>query len=186
MDRRREMMETALADSLRELMQRMLFEKITIKQICDRTGVIRATFYNHFEDKYDCLNWIIYHDLFEGSSLEEEHDDYSEALTRALGRIEENREFYRAAFNVTGQNSFEDMLRDNLRLYVRNYLDRYRKAEYLSQYDNDLLAGYYAETLAYCIRIFIFDRSGEKSVDDIRQMVLDLTHHSVVDFLRSE
>ncbi len=186
MEKRREMMEKALAESLRELMQRMLFEKITIKQICDNTGVIRATFYNHFEDKYDCLNWIIRHDLVEDNTLQEEHDNYGAALKRALSRIEENREFYRTAFNVVGQNSFEDMLRDNLKQYVRNYLEKYRKTDYLEQYDNDLLAGYYAETLTYCIRIFVFDRSGEKSVEDIRRMVLDLTHHSVTDFLRDE
>ena len=39
-------------------MQEKPFEKITIKQICDRTGVIRATFYNHFEDKYAALDYV--------------------------------------------------------------------------------------------------------------------------------
>ena len=35
------------------------FEKITIKQITDGAGVIRVTFYNHFQDKYDLLEWIV-------------------------------------------------------------------------------------------------------------------------------
>ena len=56
-------MKNSLAENLRYLMQRKVFEKITIKQICDETGVIRATFYNYFEDKYDCLNWIV-HNIF--------------------------------------------------------------------------------------------------------------------------
>ena len=45
--------EKALAHSLKELVVRMPFEKITIKQIADGAGVIRVTFYNHFQDKYD-------------------------------------------------------------------------------------------------------------------------------------
>ena len=44
--------EQALADSLKELVQKMPFEKITIKKITDGAGVIRVTFYNHFQDKY--------------------------------------------------------------------------------------------------------------------------------------
>ena len=46
-------MQACLYENLRELMLKNLFEKITIKQICDATGVIRATFYNYFDDKYD-------------------------------------------------------------------------------------------------------------------------------------
>ncbi len=68
-DVRRGTMKTVLAENLRELMKKKLFEKIAIKQICDETGVIRATFYNYFDDKYDCLNWIIHRDFFNNEEL---------------------------------------------------------------------------------------------------------------------
>ena len=51
-----------LADSLRDLMLKKPFEKITIKQICDATGVIRIVFYNYFSDKYAALEYIVYRD----------------------------------------------------------------------------------------------------------------------------
>ena len=47
-----------LADSFKELAQAIPIEKITIKQITDKAGVIRPTFYNHFQDKYELLEWI--------------------------------------------------------------------------------------------------------------------------------
>ena len=50
--------ETAMAESLKLLMKSESFDKITIKQITDGAGVIRVTFYNHFQDKYDLLGWI--------------------------------------------------------------------------------------------------------------------------------
>ena len=62
---KRGMMKRFLAESLKELMLQKSFEKITIKQICDKTGVIRATFYNYFEDKYAALSYIIYLDTVE-------------------------------------------------------------------------------------------------------------------------
>ena len=47
--------EKALARSLKKLVISNPFEKITIKQIADGAGVIRVTFYNHVQDKYDLL-----------------------------------------------------------------------------------------------------------------------------------
>ena len=52
-----------LANSLKELSQTKAIEKITIKEITDKAGVIRPTFYNHFQDKFDLLEWIIITDL---------------------------------------------------------------------------------------------------------------------------
>ena len=44
MENRRGHMKNELAESLRQLMLRSLIENITIRQICERAGVIRATF----------------------------------------------------------------------------------------------------------------------------------------------
>ena len=54
-----------LADSLKELVVKRPVEKITIKEITDRAGVIRPTFYNHFQDKFELIEWIINSDLLE-------------------------------------------------------------------------------------------------------------------------
>ena len=118
-------MRACLYENLRELMLKNVFEKITIKQICDATGVIRATFYNYFDDKYDCLNAIVYHDFVESfhadtisKSLRGEIDGLefkaTSSTTELIERniqyileiIDKNRSFYRLAYNVTGQNSF--------------------------------------------------------------------------------
>ena len=51
--------DTLLAESFKELAKKHPIEKITIKEITDLAGVIRPTFYNHFQDKYELLEWII-------------------------------------------------------------------------------------------------------------------------------
>ena len=51
--------DTLLAESFKELALKHPIEKITIKEITDKAGVIRPTFYNHFQDKYELLEWII-------------------------------------------------------------------------------------------------------------------------------
>lgn len=48
-------------------------EKITIKNLCDISDVSRGTFYFHFEDIYDLLNYA-YDDIF--SDLDDILDKY--------------------------------------------------------------------------------------------------------------
>ncbi len=48
-----------LSESFKEIAVTKPIEKITIKEITDKAGVIRPTFYNHFQDKYELLEWIV-------------------------------------------------------------------------------------------------------------------------------
>ena len=54
-----------LAESLKALAARRPIEKITIREITEKAGVIRPTFYNHFQDKYELLEWIVRRDLMD-------------------------------------------------------------------------------------------------------------------------
>ncbi|MGM9941684.1 MAG: TetR/AcrR family transcriptional regulator C-terminal domain-containing protein [Bulleidia sp.] len=181
MEYHKNVMKLALSGSLRELMMKNLFEKITIKKICDHTGVIRATFYNYFDDKYDCLNWIVYHDLIDGTKEYVEKCDFGSAFTTILKTVSDNRAFYRAAYQVTGQNAFEDMVRENMSIFVKSYLDRYRVKNVLPKYDNETLARYFGEGFAFHIRVFTLNPN--HTVEDMKQMMLDLLSNSFSDLI---
>lgn len=45
-----------LFDGLMRLLITKTFDEITVSEICEASGVHRATFYNHFNDKYEFLN----------------------------------------------------------------------------------------------------------------------------------
>ena len=53
--------DLVLAESLIELSAKKPIDKITIKEITDKAGVIRPTFYNHFQDKYELIDVYEYH-----------------------------------------------------------------------------------------------------------------------------
>jgi AcrR family transcriptional regulator len=48
-----------LQQALLELMQEKRFASVTVQDIAERASVNRATFYAHFADKYDLLDFII-------------------------------------------------------------------------------------------------------------------------------
>ena len=183
METHKELMRSYLCESLRQLMERTLFEKITIKQICDRAGVIRATFYNYFDDKYDCLSSIVFLDL--SDILDDAELEAPEVLLcRLMKMIGEHADFYRRAYLVTGQNSFEDMLRKNLALFLCRYLDRNRNPEVMTGYSNDFLSRYYAEGAAFHIREYLFQKENAVSAEDTAGMMLDLMNTSLSAMLK--
>lgn len=49
----------ALCDTFTVLLSEKRFENITVNELCDRAMVRRATFYNHFSDKYDFFAFYI-------------------------------------------------------------------------------------------------------------------------------
>lgn len=107
--------KSALATALRALMQEMPFDKIQVTHICERCGLNRKSFYYHFKDKYDLVNWI-FDTEFMAIAMEflDEitADDRWDLIERACEYFYENRAFYRKALQIRGQNSFSDHLRE--------------------------------------------------------------------------
>ena len=54
-----------LSISLKELLSKNTLDNITINNITDLAGVSRKTFYYHFQDIYDLLEWTLKEDLEE-------------------------------------------------------------------------------------------------------------------------
>ena len=49
-----------LKEALVRLLEKKPFDQITVQEICEEAMVRRTTFYQHFEDKHDFLNWFIH------------------------------------------------------------------------------------------------------------------------------
>ena len=113
-----------LADSLRDLMLKKPFEKITIKQICDATGVIRIVFYNYFSDKYDALEYIVYRDLYETAYPYIQSRDRYEAFKVMIFAVQKNIEFYRVGYQIVGQNSFEEAVYKAIYQIIHDFVSR--------------------------------------------------------------
>ena len=105
----RNAIEVKLAASLKSLAVKHPFEKITIKQITDGAGVIRVTFYNHFQDKYDLLEWIMRTEILEPVQILLANSMFREAVVLIFKNMQKDKEFYMHIVNMEGQNSFAAM-----------------------------------------------------------------------------
>lgn len=107
----KETTDLLLAESFKELACQQPIEKITIKAITDRAGVIRPTFYNHFQDKYELLEWIIRTQVLEPTKPLIHAGMIDEALKLIFTSVKKEGEFYQRAVRLEGQNSFEEIIR---------------------------------------------------------------------------
>ena len=90
-----------LADSFRTLVLTVPFQKISIKMITDGAHVIRPTFYNYFQDKYEVIEFLFDRDI--GSKVEVmiENDMEQEAL-RKIRNI--TTDFLRSQVRTASEN----------------------------------------------------------------------------------
>ena len=75
MERKSEITKSLLGEKFKELVAKKGLEQLTIKIITDAAGVIRPTFYNYFQDKYEVMEWLLWEDVFKEVSelMEQDH-----------------------------------------------------------------------------------------------------------------
>ena len=82
----------ALSDALRELLAARPLDKITVQDITDHCGLNRNTFYYHFENTYDLLEWTISQDADRIMDKCIETGDVEEAVNSTTSVLQENRD----------------------------------------------------------------------------------------------
>lgn len=177
--------ERELAKSLKKLAVEKPFEKITIKQIADGAGVIRVTFYNHFQDKYDLLAWIVQRDIFVPVRILLSNLMYRQALILIFTNMLQDKEFYMSVEKITGQNSFAEIVEECVETLILDILEergaagKKRIHPWMTPRN---IAKYYANSMCYVLLGWI--RSGmEIPPEEMAAIYEDLGSHSMREVL---
>ncbi|MEN6314426.1 MAG: dihydroxyacetone kinase transcriptional activator DhaS [Clostridiaceae bacterium] len=120
----------AFADSLKRLMAKTAFNQISVKDIVDDCGLTRQAFYYHFKDKYDLMNWIYYTETARFMSSYNNVEHWLDGLVDLCNYMRQNKTFYMNALNTTGQNSFQEYLRDYIRDISISVIENIQNAEF--------------------------------------------------------
>ncbi len=130
----------ALADGLKELMERNSFAKISVGDICETCGMNRKSFYYHFRDKYDLVNWIFYTEFVHTLNYRPEDNGWNH-LADVCRYFYDNKRFYCKALKIEGQNSFRDYFHDILESILLEYLKLYfgneKDSEFAAEFFSD-------------------------------------------------
>ena len=188
MEQKKEMTKALLGCGLKELMVSHPFEKITIRMITDKAGVIRPTFYNYFQDKYELLEWIVCDDILNKVEEMLEHQMEREALKLLFVLMENEKAFYRKAFQVTGQNSFESIMEHHLYQMLEKRLEQ---AHLKTRKDvrilrKEVVAKYYAIGVVIVLKAWILEGDEMFSAEDAAEGFYFMMSHSIFDVVEKK
>ena len=185
MEKRRELTKTLLAESFKELLLKRSFDKITIKMITDAAGVIRPTFYNYFQDKYEVMEWLLETEIFcpvremIGNGMERE------AIYLILKKMEKDREYYQKAFEVTGQNGFEEILTRNVREMLEHLLEKHKLKikQYSGQEGVEIFLEYHTMVVVNGLKLWLQNKNVKLTADEAMDFYVFLISQAILDLL---
>lgn len=96
--------------SLKEHLKTNSFEKITVAQICDNAYLSRQTFYNHFQDKYNFVNWILENYFRDTHRKKTRNESWSVNMAAFLDKLTDESAFFQKVYRYLGQNTLEEHL----------------------------------------------------------------------------
>ena len=130
--------KNVFAKAFKELMQEKDFKKIRISDICERSRMVRKSFYHHFKDKYDITNWIFDTEFFIIIEEKDEKDIWKR-YTKICNYFYENKAYYKNAMRIQGQNSFSDYFRDVMFSLISKRLENYDLNEFQMNFLTDMV-----------------------------------------------
>lgn len=99
-----------LASSLIELCETKNLDLITIKDLLNDTGISRQTFYNHFLDKNDLIQYIYLNYIISDFDNKSMNIDFYTSLVKAFENMKKYKKFMQQACQIEGQNCLKDYI----------------------------------------------------------------------------
>ena len=126
-----------LAASIKECMKTTPVDRITVKDIVDECGISRQTFYYHFQDILEVIEWSLdqaFSHLLEQSLAA---DDPEAVLRGFLETSEESAELLQKLLHSQKREQVERLLVRSVRTYLKEVIERRGPVPGLSYEDMD-------------------------------------------------
>lgn len=149
----------ALAASLKQIMEEVPLNKITVKHLVEDCGLNRQTFYYHFQDIYELLGWIYQTEAVDTIAEYHSYHTWTQGFHKIFTYIENNEAFC--------LNTLHSLARSHLDAYL--YSVTYRlvmgvvnelSSDRVEEKDKKFLANFY--TLAFTGLVIQWMRDGMK------------------------
>lgn len=151
----------ALAESLKKIMQKKPFSKITVSEIITDCEVNRKTFYYHFGDIYALLKWMFEEEAIEVVKNFDLLIDYEEAISFIMDYVENNDHIINCAYDSIGRDEMKRFFYADFIELVSSIIDRAEQESglALNQDFKRFLSSFYTEALAGMLIDWIKDRN---------------------------
>lgn len=100
----------ALEASLKKLLQHKKIDKITINDLTTECGISRMSFYYHFKDIYDLVEWVCVEDGKRALQDKKTYDTWQEGMQQIFESVLENKVFILNVYSSISREKIENYL----------------------------------------------------------------------------
>lgn len=173
-----------LSESLKTLMRLTPYDKITINNVSSHAGVSRNTFYYHFSDMNELLEWTYDHEIVMDLEAFNQLDRWQDGLMKVLEYTEINKLFC--------LNTFQSLSRERLELFLFNItydmliniIDKHPHSYNLSPLLKHDLADFYGRAIVAQVIHWLNTRLEEPKQEVINR--IDQVTHGVIHMIISQ
>ena len=141
----------ALAAALKKMMEVKPIDKVTIKDLVEQCGVNRQTFYYHFDDVYDLMEWIFEEDANAALPQKVIYENWSEDVVKWFKYLKDNSSFVLNVYNSNSRLYMLRYIRSRLEECVRSFTDIVSADRNLDKQDYEFIVSLYTECVVGAI-----------------------------------
>lgn len=133
----------ALEESLKHLLLEKPLTKITVQDITDDCGVNRMTFYYHFKDIYDLVEWSCLEDASKALKNNKTYDTWQEGYLSIFEEMKKNKPFIENVYNSVGREHVENYLFKVTYKLMEDVVDEQAEDKSIRDEDKAYIANFY-------------------------------------------
>ncbi|WFR57050.1 TetR/AcrR family transcriptional regulator [Anaerocolumna sp. AGMB13025] len=133
----------ALAKSLKKFLTHNTLDKITVKDIVEDCGVNRQTFYYHFQDIYDLVEWIFITEGMKALDGKNTSDSWQEGFLQVFYYVQENKPLVVNTFHSIGRDHLERFLYNEVYKMLIDVVNEQAEGLNVSEESKTFIADFY-------------------------------------------
>lgn len=134
----------ALSTALKKMMAVKPIDKITVKDIVELCGVNRQTFYYHFDDVYDLLEWVFEDDAEKTLPREVIYDRWREDVSMFFKYLSQNAVFALNVYNSPNRTYMLRFYKKKLQDCIRSFAQIVSRDMKIDQRDFEFVVEFYS------------------------------------------
>lgn len=134
----------ALEQSLKNLLLKKPLTKITINDIAEDCGINRMTFYYHFKDIYDLVEWVCTEDARRALEEKSSYDTWQQGFLQIFEVVRENRPFIMNVYRCVHQEQVEKYLKPQVDQLVLGIIEEEAGTMTVKEADKEFIARIYS------------------------------------------
>ncbi len=105
-----QMTKRALVASLKDLLAEKPLDKITVTDLTEHCGVNRMTFYYHFKDIYDLVEWACIESATRALAGQKTYDTWQQGFLQILQAVQKDKVFVTKVYHSISREHIENYL----------------------------------------------------------------------------